>query len=128
MQILSGSCVLKIQEENKRIPPMIHHVEQIFELITRRCVLKKYSNTRNTIVTVSINNISIPNTLIDIGSTTNMMTEHTLEKLQLNHLLHPTPIVLELVDRSTIKPIGVLDDITIIFSSWEYPVDFMIIQ
>ena len=64
----------------------------------------------------------------DIGVTVNTMTEQILEKLQLNHFLHPIDTVFELADRSTIKPTGVLDDITITLASWEYPVDFKIIQ
>ena len=55
------------------------------------------------------------------------MTNQTLENIQLNHLLHPIPTMLELEDKSTIKPTGVLDDITVNLDYWEYPVDFMLI-
>ena len=36
--------------------------------------------------------------------------------------------MLELVDRSKIKPEGVLDDENVSIESWEYPVDFYILQ
>ena len=36
--------------------------------------------------------------------------------------------MLELADRSKIKPEGVLDDETISIKSWEYPVDLYILQ
>lgn len=36
--------------------------------------------------------------------------------------------MLELADRSKIKPEGVLDNETISIKSWEYPVDFYILQ
>jgi hypothetical protein len=55
------------------------------------------------------------------------MTLQTMEQLQLLNL-HPTPIVLELADRSKIKPEGVLDDVIVSLDSWEYPVDFMVLQ
>lgn len=36
--------------------------------------------------------------------------------------------MLELADRSRVKPKGVLDDEVVILDSWEYPVDFFIIH
>jgi hypothetical protein len=77
---------------------------------------------------VTINNVSIGNTLVDLGVAINIMTSNTVELLQLNQLLRPTPTVLELADRTTIKPVGVLDDILVTLAWWEYPVDFMIIH
>ena len=50
-----------------------------------------------------------------------------MEELQLGNL-RPTPISLELVDRSRVKPIGVLDDVIVILASWEFLVYFMVIQ
>jgi hypothetical protein len=77
---------------------------------------------------VTINDVSIGNTLVDLGAAINIMTSNTVELLQLDQFLHPTPPVLELADRTTIKPVGVLDDILVTLSSWEYPMDFMIIH
>jgi hypothetical protein len=76
---------------------------------------------------VHINGILVPNTLIDLGETINIMTKKTMEQLQLLNL-RPTPTVLELVDQSKIKPEGVLDDIIVSLDSWEYPIDFMVLQ
>ena len=79
-------------------------------------------------MTVIINNTTIENTLINLGSTINMMTTTFLEVLQLGQFLRPTPSILELVDRTTVKPVGVLDDIVVSVASWEYPVDFMVVE
>ena len=35
---------------------------------------------------------------------------------------------MELVDRSTIKPEGILDDLIISIDFWEYPADFLVLQ
>jgi len=40
----------------------------------------------------------------------------------------PTAITLQLADRSMVQPIVTLHDIAISFNSWEYPVDFLIIN
>jgi hypothetical protein len=49
-----------------------------------------------------------------------------MDELQLSNLCH-TPTVLQLAGRS-IKPEGVLEDIIVSLDSWEYPVDFMVLQ
>ena len=55
------------------------------------------------------------------------MTFTTMEGLQLGNV-RPTPITLELAHRSKVKPIGVLDDVIVTLASWEFPIDFMVIQ
>ena len=57
-----------------------------------------------------------------------MMTTIVLEVLQLGQFLQPTPSILELADRTTVKPVGVLEDIIVSVASWEYPVDFMVVE
>jgi len=42
--------------------------------------------------------------------------------------LEPTITLLELVDRSVVRPKGTLQDITVSVDSWEYPVYFLIIN
>ena len=79
-------------------------------------------------VTVIVNNTAIENTLIDLGSAINMMTTVVLEFLQLGQFLRPTPSILELADRTTVKPVEVLDDIVVLVASWEYLVDFMVVE
>jgi hypothetical protein len=40
----------------------------------------------------------------------------------------PTAIMLQLADRLVVRPVGTLHDIAISVDSWEYPVDFLIIN
>ena len=92
------------------------------------CVyVEKYTDPGNPVVTVQIGNVLVSNVLIDLGATINVMTKQTMDQIRLSHL-RPTPTVLELVDRSKIKPEGVLDDVIISLDSWEYPVDFILLQ
>jgi hypothetical protein len=55
------------------------------------------------------------------------MTATTLEQLQLQPLLRPTPTILELADKTRVIPEGILDDIMVTLASWEYPVYFLVI-
>jgi hypothetical protein len=79
-------------------------------------------------VTITIKEVSIGNTLIDLGVTINVMISTTLEQLQLQPLVRPTPTILELVDKARVIPEGILDDVMVTLASWEYPIDFIVIH
>ena len=92
-----------------------------------KTLLDKYGDLENSVVTVQIGHTQIPNVLVDLGATINIMTIETVKKLGLTNL-RPTTTILELVYRSTIKPEGILDDLVISVDSWEYPTDFLVLQ
>ena len=89
--------------------------------------MEKYIDLGVPLVTISINSFSIPNTLIDLGATINVMTMETLRNLKIYNI-KPTPTILELENRSKVRPEGVVDDVIVSIDSWEYPVDFIILQ
>ena len=89
--------------------------------------IAKYTNPGSPRVTVIVNNTTIGNTLIDLGSAINMMTTVVLEALQLGQFLRLTPSILELANHTIVKPAGVLDDIVVSVASWEYPIYFMMV-
>ena len=98
------------------------------ECMTNQYRIAKYTNPRIPIVPIIVNNSAIENKLIDLGSAINMMTTAVLEFLHLGQFLWPTPSILELANHTTVKPTGVLDDIVVLVSLWEYPVDFMVVE
>ena len=84
-------------------PQTIQFVGRAVEFMTGCVSVEKYTDPRNPIVSVQIGNVLISNVLIDLGVAINDMNKQTMDQLWLSHLL-PTPIVLELADRSKIKP------------------------
>ena len=88
--------------------------------------VEKYGDPENPVVTAHIRNIFVANTLIDQGSTVNMMTTLTMEILKLP-ILRPTPMVLELTNHSNVKLAGILEDVIVSLDSWEYPIDFLVV-
>ena len=92
-----------------------------------KTLLAKYDDPRNPTVTMQIGSTQIPNVLVDLGATINVMTIEIVRKLGLTNL-RTTPTILELADRSTIKPEGILDDLVISVDLWEYPTDFLVLQ
>ena len=119
---------IKLPEKKQKDPLTIHVIGEMSKCMTDQSQIEKYTNLGALVVTVIVNNTAIQNTLIDLGSTINMMTTAVLEVLQLGQSLRPTPSILELADRTTVKPTGVLDDIIVLVASWEYPVDFMVVE
>eukprot|EP00253_Pinus_taeda_P006489 PITA_06489 len=80
-----------------------------------------------------------PLTVHVMGELTALMTEkdppvkygdpgHPTVTVQLKHLIRETPTILELADRSTIKPEGLIEDLVISVESWNYPADFVLLQ
>lgn len=95
--------------------------------MTDQPLLTKYNDLGNPAITIYIDDQPITNTLIDLGATINIMTMDLFTTLGLHELRH-TPTVLELADRSHVRPKEVLEDVVIIVASWRYPTDFLILQ
>ena len=117
---------LKKSGRKKKDPPTIHYIGQSADALFDRLV-ERYGDLENPVVIISIRGILIPNTLIDLEATINVITLQTVQHLDILNL-RPTPTMLELADRSRIKPEGVLDDEIVSLDSWEYPADFFVLQ
>ena len=100
---------------------------QLASLMSTNISMEKYIDLGVPLVTISINKFSIPNTLIDLGATINVMTMETFCNLKIYNI-RPTPTILDLADRAKVKPEGVVDDVIVSIDSWEYPVYFIILQ
>jgi hypothetical protein len=120
-------CIKKSRRKQKD-PPIVHLIGELSEYILEQPRVTKYGNPRNPIVTITINEVPMRNTLIDLGVAINVMIVTTLEELQLKPLLRPTPTILELADKTKVIPEGILDDIIVTLASWEYLVDFIVIH
>ena len=120
-------CIKKLGRKQK-YPPIIHLIGGLYEYISEQPKLAKYGDLGNLVMTITINEVSIGNTLIDLGVAINVMTATTLEQLQLQPLLRPTRTILELADKTRVIPEGILDDIMVTLASWEYPIDFLVIH
>ena len=93
-------CVKKPGRKPKD-PPTMYVMGRLSELLQGKTPLVKYEDPGNPTVTVQIDLVSISNTLVDLGVAISIMTSETLKLLGLKNL-RPTPIILELADRSII--------------------------
>jgi hypothetical protein len=111
----------------RKDPPTIHVIGNLVGLMSNTISIEKYFDPGIPMVTITINNFSISKTLIDLGAAINVMTLETMRHLNLQNL-QPTTTVLELVDRSKVVPKGILEHIIVSLDSWEYLVDFLVLQ
>ena len=95
--------------------------------MSKNISIEKYIDLGVPLVTISINKFSIPNTLTDLDAAINVRTMETLCSLNIYNI-KPTPTILELANRSKVKPEGVVDDVIVSIDSWKCPVDFIILQ
>eukprot|EP00253_Pinus_taeda_P024676 PITA_24676 len=110
-----------------KITPTVHVVGTLSNLLLGKETPVKYEDPRNPIVIVQINGCSFPNSLVDLGVAINILTTETCEILSIT-ALEPTTTLLELTDRSVIKPEGTLQDVMVSMDTWEYLADFFIIN
>lgn len=110
-----------------KITPTVHVVETLSNLLLGKETLVKYEDPIKPIVTVQINGRSFLNALVYLGEAINILTTKNCEILGIT-ALEPTNTLLELVDRSIIRPEGTLQDAIVSVDTWEYPVEFLIIN
>ena len=74
---------IKHPGKKQKDPLTIHVIGEMSECMKSQSQIAKYTNLGAPVVTVIINNTTIENKLIDLGSTINMKTTAVLEVLQL---------------------------------------------
>jgi hypothetical protein len=119
---------IKNHGRKPRDPLIVQVVGELSELMLGKTPPIKYGDLGNPIVTVKIGQTFILDVLVDLQAAINIMPIETIQLLQIIKQVRPTPTILELVDRSTIKPEGVINDLVISVDSWEYPVDFVVLK
>jgi hypothetical protein len=119
-------CVKKPGRKTKD-PLTVHVMRDLSALISGKTPPVKYGDPGHPTVTIQVGKTIIPHVLVDLGAAINIMTLETLQLLQLQDEVRETPTILELADRSIIKPEGVIEDFNISVESWNYPVDFTVL-
>eukprot|EP00253_Pinus_taeda_P029422 PITA_29422 len=112
----------------KRDAPTINVIGKLSDLMLGQVICPKDLDPESPVVDVHINGTIIPHTLIDLGAAINVMTRDTMLKINLQGSLRKTSTVLQLADCSTMTPEGIMEDVMVSIDSWEYPVDFLVLQ
>jgi len=103
---------LKKLGRKQKDPQTIHVMGKLSNLMMGGVLVAKYSDPGSLVVKFHINDTLISNTLIDLWVSINLMMPETVQALGLKGLWE-IPTVLQLVNRSTIKPEGILEYVVI---------------
>eukprot|EP00253_Pinus_taeda_P005832 PITA_05832 len=118
---------IKIPRRNIIDNPRVQVFDTFSDLLSGKETPIKYEYPGNPIVLVQIHSQTLPNALVDLGAAINILTTATCQKLGITSA-EPTSTLLELADRSVVRPKGILHDVMVSVDSWEYPTDFLIIN
>eukprot|EP00253_Pinus_taeda_P017670 PITA_17670 len=96
--------------------PRVQVVGTLSDLLLGKETPIKYEDPGNPIVTVQIYGQTLPNALVDLGAAINILTTATCQKLGITST-EPTSTLLELADRSVVRPKGILHDVMVLVDS-----------
>ncbi|XP_061348336.1 uncharacterized protein LOC133293749 [Gastrolobium bilobum] len=78
-------------------------------------------------IPIEIGNIDVGKSLCDLGASINLMPLSICKALGI-HELKPTKVSLQLADRSTRRPDGVIEDVLVKIDKFIFPADFVILD
>jgi len=87
----------------------------------------KYNDPSCPIISIVIRDQLIHRALLDLRANVNLIPFTDYERLGLGEL-KPTKIIIQLADRSTRLPRGIVEDVLIRVGEFIYPVDFVVIE
>lgn len=112
----------------KKDIPTTNVVGQLSSLMFGRAIFPKNLYPGSPFVDVKIDDVIVCNSLIDIGVDINLMTKENMLKLNLSKTLRKITIVLQLAYWPTISSEGIGEDVMVSIDSWNYPIDFWVLQ
>eukprot|EP00253_Pinus_taeda_P035424 PITA_35424 len=108
-------CIKK-SRRNTTTNPRVQVVGTLSDLLSGKETPIKYEDHGNPIVTVQIYGQTLTNSLVNLGAAINILTTSTYQKLSIT-LVEPTSTLLELANRSVVRPEGTLYDVMVFVDS-----------
>ncbi|XP_057502691.1 uncharacterized protein LOC130786401 [Actinidia eriantha] len=128
-QIPAYSKFLKELCTNKR-PNQVHKkaflMEQASSMLQTEKA-QKYKDPRSPTISIVIGATKIERALLDLGASVNLLPYSVYKQLGLGEL-KPTNITLQLADRSTRIPRGIVEDVLIQVDKFYFPADFIVLD
>ena len=114
------------KKRNIHIQKKAFWTENIISIPQHKIPLK-YKDLGSSTISCSIGNHTIENALLNLWANVNLLPYLVFVKLGLGEL-HPTPVVLQLADRSTKIPRNIVEDVLIQVDKFYFPIDFIVID
>jgi len=98
---------------------------QIVSTLTQSHLPPKCNDPGTFTVPCTIGEITIANALVDLGASINVMPSSVYDMLHLGEL-KPTNVIIQLANKSTAQPLGVIEDVLVKVDQLIFPTDFYV--
>ena len=98
-----------------------------YSAVIQKSVPEKRQNPGSFTIPCMIGNANMGKALCDSGASINLMPLFVAKRLSLGELT-PTPMTLQMADRTLAHPEGILEDVLIKVGKFVFPVDFVVIN
>ncbi|KAM7488802.1 hypothetical protein LguiB_026286 [Lonicera macranthoides] len=117
---------LVTQKRRTNVPKKAFLAKQASSIIQCKIPIK-YKNPGCPTISCKIGNHHIERALVDLGASLNLLPYSVFKQLGLGEL-KPTPMTIQLADRSVKFPRGVIEDVLIQVETFYFPVDFVVLD
>ncbi|XP_059638644.1 uncharacterized protein LOC132280906 [Cornus florida] len=118
--------MFKQRRSNSHVPKKVLLTEQVSSII-QHCTAPKFKDLGTPTISCIIGNHQVKRALLDLGASVNLLPYSVYLQLGLGEL-KPTSTILQLADRSTKQPRGVIEDVIIKVDKFYFPVDFIVLD
>ncbi|XP_057251700.1 uncharacterized protein LOC125498776 [Beta vulgaris subsp. vulgaris] len=122
---LKEICSIKKKKnlKGKQTVKVSEHVSAVFQ----KRMPKKCADLGMFTIPITLGDTKIDRAMLDLGASINVLPYSLYESVELGELL-PTNVVIQLTDRSTSIPRGVLKDVLVEVDKMTFPADFYVIN
>ncbi|KAL4557350.1 hypothetical protein LXL04_035526 [Taraxacum kok-saghyz] len=124
-KFLKDLCVHK-RKLNSHLPKKVELTEHASSIISNT-LPPKLKDPGAPLISVTIGNINIKKGLLDLGASVNILPGNLFDQIDLG-TLEKTDMILQLADKSTKVPRGILSDVIVKVEDFYYPVDFVVLD
>jgi len=124
-KFLKDLCTQK-RRTRANTPKKVFLTEQVSSIL-QHSLPPKFKDPGAPTISCIIGDHKIDKALLDLGAGVNLLPYSVYLQLGLGEL-KPTPIILQLADRSIKKPRGIIEDVIIQVDNFYFPVDFIVLD
>lgn len=103
------------------------NIDFSYSAIIQRTIPRKEIDLGRITLLVTMGNVYIGKSLIDLGSSINLIPLSVVKRLG-NIEVKPTKMTLQLTDKSTTRPSGVAENVLVKVDNFLFPIDFVVID
>ena len=125
-KFLKELCTVKRNQKNNA-KKKVQVNEQVSAIFQKKQMPEKCKDPGMITIPCTIGETKIPHAMLDLGASINVLPYSLYESLGLGPL-HETRTIVQLADKSTICPRGILEDVLVMVGNLVFPADFYVLD